>query len=97
MNKFGVSVFPFLALLMVAVVLYPYHQQFGFLSGDRSDWGAFGDFFGGVLNPIFALFAFFAVLHSLRIQMKQIDQLSIDKKVKRYSLSLRTLMQDLIV
>ncbi|WP_285374235.1 hypothetical protein [Pseudomonas sp. lyk4-TYG-107] len=82
MERFSLKVFPFLALIIVGGILYPYHQHFGFLSGDKADWGAFGDFFGGVLNPLFALFAFFALLHSIRIQMKQIEQLSVDKQAE---------------
>lgn len=80
MEKISMRIYPFLALVMVGGVLYPYFKTFGFLSGDKSDWGAFGDFFGGTLNPLFALFAFLGVLHSLRIQMNQTEQLAVDKQ-----------------
>lgn len=80
MERISMRIYPFLALLIVAGVLYPYFKTFGFLSGDKSDWGAFGDFFGGTLNPLFALFAFLAVLHSLRIQMNQTKQFAVDKQ-----------------
>lgn len=80
MERISMRIYPFLALLIVAGVLYPYFKTFGFLSGEKSDWGAFGDFFGGTLNPLFALLAFLAVLHSLRIQMNQTEQLALDKR-----------------
>lgn len=39
---------------------------------DSGDWGTFGDFIGGILNPIFALFAFYWLTYSVRLQIKEL-------------------------
>lgn len=47
--------------------------QFSKLSTVESgDWGTFGDFIGGILNPIFALFAFYWLTYSVRLQIKEL-------------------------
>ena len=69
------------ALSFLAVIIALYLDMFGInRAHDQAIWGAFGDYFGGILNPIFALAAFFGVLWSLDLQMKQVRQLSIDKQ-----------------
>jgi hypothetical protein len=43
------------------------------MSGNKQGtWGQFGDYVGGVLNPVFALFAFLAVLYNSRLQQEQL-------------------------
>lgn len=37
-------------------------------------WGTVGDFFGGILNPIFALFAFYWLTYSVRLQVKELKE-----------------------
>ncbi|MEG8241300.1 hypothetical protein MKR66_16250 [Acinetobacter baumannii] len=37
-------------------------------------WGTVGDFFGGILNPIFALFAFYWLTYSVRLQIKELAE-----------------------
>lgn len=70
-----------IALFFISIVVAVYVNMFGVnRSADQAIWGAFGDYFGGILNPIFALFAFLGVLWSLDLQMKQVKQLSIDKQ-----------------
>jgi hypothetical protein len=66
----GISVIPgFLvgAALAYAVVLglYVAHFHAQPVSDDPADWGQFGDYFGGVLNPFVALLTFLAVLVTL--------------------------------
>jgi uncharacterized BrkB/YihY/UPF0761 family membrane protein len=40
-----------------------YVMQFGtHLANQQETWAQFGDYFGGLLNPIFALLAFFELL-----------------------------------
>lgn len=46
------------------------------LSASPSDWGAFGDFFGGFLNPIVALGAFLLLYRSVRIQQEELTKTS---------------------
>lgn len=70
-----------IALSFMAVVVAVYLDMYGINRVyDQAKWGAFGDYFGGILNPIFALFAFLGVLWSLDLQMKQVRQLALDKK-----------------
>lgn len=70
-----------IALSFMAAVVAVYIDMYGVSRVyDQAKWGAFGDYFGGILNPIFALFAFLGVLWSLDLQMKQVRQLASDKK-----------------
>ncbi|PWE40261.1 hypothetical protein [Pseudomonas prosekii] len=69
------------ALSFMATVVAVYLNMYGISRVyDQAKWGAFGDYFGGILNPIFAMFAFLGVLWSLDLQMKQVRQLALDKK-----------------
>ena len=69
------------AITAIVVIATTYIATFGVSrSLDQAVWGTFGDYFGGILNPIFALFAFFGALWSLNLQMKQVAQLGMDKK-----------------
>lgn len=60
------------ALLFIAVYgLFTY--WFGFkLPYDSQSWGHFGDYSGGVLNPIFGLLTLWAVLTALHIQSEEL-------------------------
>lgn len=42
------------------------------LSGNRSDWGTFGDFIGGTLGTYFGFLAFIGVLFTVLLQDKQL-------------------------
>jgi hypothetical protein len=44
------------------------------LSSSPEQWGQFGDFFGGTLNPIYALLAFMGVLITIHLQAKQLEE-----------------------
>lgn len=44
------------------------------LSDSLETWGTFGDFFGGILNPIFALFAFYWLTYSVRLQIEELKE-----------------------
>lgn len=56
-----------------ALGLYVYKFGFGFAS-KISDWGAVGDFFGGVLNPTFALLSLILIAYTLMQNKKALDQ-----------------------
>lgn len=69
------------AFCLIAVLIFMYINNFGVIRSDlQADWGAFGDYFGGILNPVFGLCAFLGVLWSLDIQIKQLKQISLDKQ-----------------
>lgn len=44
------------------------------LSLDSGKWGTFGDYFGGILNPVIAFFAFYWLTVSIKIQKKELSE-----------------------
>lgn len=63
-----------MAVLLVGLVLTLYFTHFdGEFSKSNDDWGTFGDFVGGTLNPILAFFSFVALLITLVMQSKQLE------------------------
>jgi hypothetical protein len=63
-------------ILPISVATYVYYDHFHGtlrygLSGNQSDWGTFGDFVGGMTNPIYAFFAFVGVSFTLILQRDQ--------------------------
>ena len=61
-------------LYLTATVLSLYLWKFnGLAFGDTADvWGQMGDYFGGMLNPIFAFASFMALLYTIRIQSEEL-------------------------
>lgn len=43
------------------------------LSSNKGEWGTFGDYVGGVLNPLFSFAALVALLRTIELQEKQIS------------------------
>jgi CHASE3 domain sensor protein len=44
------------------------------LSVKSGDWGTFGDFVGGILNPVIAFFAFYWLTKSVHYQKKELSE-----------------------
>lgn len=44
------------------------------LSASNSDWGTFGDYIGGTLNPVIAGFAFYWIIQSYRLQKEELSE-----------------------
>lgn len=44
------------------------------LSTHTGDWGAFGDFVGGLVNPLVAFFAFYWLTKSVLIQKEELSE-----------------------
>lgn len=61
-----------IALLIVTIGFYFFNFNNGF-STERSDWGTFGDFVGGTLNPLFAFLSLFAIIYTIRIQTEELE------------------------
>lgn len=62
---------------IAACLIGAYLIYFGLILGqnpatDSDKWGAFGDFIGGVLNPIVAFAAFFWLTESVKIQKQEL-------------------------
>jgi hypothetical protein len=43
------------------------------MSNDNSQWGTFGDFMGGTLNPLFFLLSLFAIIYTIKIQTEELE------------------------
>jgi uncharacterized membrane protein len=68
-SRIALAVVAILALMLVAGVAIAFALHFaGRPLGDVDSWGQFGDYFGGLLNPLFAMLAFLAVLYSIALQ-----------------------------
>jgi len=58
------------ALFVILCVAGMYVSVFStYILNDQEKWGQFGDYFGGVLNPVLSFFAFIALLVTLRMQL----------------------------
>ena len=61
------------ALFASVAVFAGYATVFsGGLSSSNADWGAFGDFFGGLLGPFFAILSMFLIAFSIRLTMQSV-------------------------
>lgn len=62
-----------IALFFVLAVFIAYLRMFnGDLSEDHAKWGTFGDFVGGILNPILAFLSFIALLFTIALQSRDL-------------------------
>lgn len=75
MIRFGGGIVALLVFVAVAfgVTVYVYRAQFdGPVSEAPAAWAQFGDYFGGVLNPIVGLAALGALLWTLKLQREEL-------------------------
>lgn len=64
-----------LAIFLFILVLGFYFSKFNLrLSSVNGDWGTFGDFLGGTLNPIFSLMSLIALLYTIALQTDEMAQ-----------------------
>jgi hypothetical protein len=64
-------------MLLIAGVALRYISIFSSrISASQETWGQFGDYFGGVLNPILSFFAFCALLYTVNLQLKASSEAS---------------------
>ncbi|PHS73195.1 MAG: hypothetical protein COB22_02725 [Cycloclasticus sp.] len=73
--------------LGVAVVIFIYMYQFlfnkGYVLGGTAAFGAFGDYIGGILNPILGFATVILLIYSIRIQMKELRESTIALKASQ--------------
>lgn len=69
-QKLLIIAFLFVAILIIMVALFYVKAFTTQLSGSQEVWGQFGDYFGGVLNPLLSFFAFSALLYTVFLQVK---------------------------
>ena len=69
-------------VIFLSTVAFYVYQFGGSLSACHSRWGEFGDYTGGVLNPIFALFALVVLLRTVQLQT---DELRLSNRELQHS------------
>ena len=70
-----ISVLVLVLIYFVYKVLSLYFNNFqGDFSTQNADWGTFGDYVGGVLNPVFGLLSFSALLLTIHLQGKELKE-----------------------
>ena len=63
----------FAILLFIALIVFYFINVYNLDTTKKADWGTFGDFVGGTLNPIFALFSLFAIIYTIKIQTQELE------------------------
>jgi len=77
MNTRPVKIAAIVSAVLVLAIVGLYALNFGPRVSNATDsWGQFGDFFGGTLNPIFAMLAFLALLWSIALQAAEFERAS---------------------
>ncbi|WP_323665891.1 putative phage abortive infection protein [Aliarcobacter butzleri] len=61
-----------IVIFIILVITY-FIFIFNLSDEQKGNWGTFGDFIGGTLNPIFALFSLFAIIYTIKIQTKELE------------------------
>lgn len=57
---------------VVCALMFYFYQFHGSLAEKQESWGQFGDYLGGVLNPIFGFLSFIALLSTLALQSREL-------------------------
>ena len=81
-----------IALVLVAIVYLSFFINFSYhlnykISNDSTQWGQFGDYVGGLLNPVLSFISMVLLIQSLNIQTqtneKTIEELKLTKKIEK--------------
>lgn len=68
-----------IASTVVACVFFVYFLKFhGALSTSNTDWGVFGDFVGGTLNPVLSFLGLIALLLTIVLQSKELESTRVE-------------------
>jgi len=63
------------ALLVAVMLIVSFVSTFGVSPSDAQEsWGQFGDFVGGILNPLFSVIGLLALLHTIVLQSKELSK-----------------------
>ena len=75
--EFLIAAFAGLCLIVLLLVLYfGYGAAWAEIAGAPVDFAEFGAFFGGVLTPLLLWITLFLILHSLRVQKRELLKLA---------------------
>ncbi len=73
--KFWLVFMGVISFVFMTTLVGLYFHEFGFeVEKDRANWGALGDFFGGITSPIFGLISFIIVGISLFFQSRELSE-----------------------
>lgn len=77
-KEFSFNPYIIFAIFMFIIVISAYIWNFNEykISKKPGDWGTFGDFIGGTLNPTLAFLSFLALLQTIKIQSKELAKSS---------------------
>lgn len=64
----------FLIILSVFVILGAYFITWGKLPSQQAEWGTFGDFFGGISNPVFSLVNVLLLIVNMKVISDQFEE-----------------------
>ena len=67
--------------------LYLYQFGAGGLSTKRDEWGQFGDYIGGTLNPLFTLLTFIGILVTIVLQARELHYSTIELRTSSEALN----------
>lgn len=73
-NNLNTKWFVIVLCLIALTILGFYFANFhGGLSSDNDVWGTFGDYVGGILNPLIAAFAFYLIARTYELQKIELE------------------------
>ncbi|EOE6055759.1 hypothetical protein ACKJ8N_003564 [Vibrio cholerae] len=67
-SKYAPAIVSITILLLLIIYFSNFHNGFG----DQATFGAFGDFVGGILNPILSFITILLLIYSLRFQLQEL-------------------------
>lgn len=85
-TKVVIAVLLIIGFFIVGFYFLHFHSGF---SKDNGVWGTFGDYVGGILNPIIAAFAFYLIAKTYELQQKELKELT-DAQKKQITLAALT-------
>lgn len=68
-TKKVITIIGFIVFVVVVFYFANFHNG---LSKTNADWGAFGDYVGGILNPVIAAFAFYLIAKTYELQKREL-------------------------
>ena len=73
-SKKAIAITLFIVFSAVLLAFYTYNSTFAWFKppANRGEWGAMGDFFGGILNPVLTFFTMIFLIYSLVLQQREI-------------------------
>ncbi|HDS1682132.1 TPA: hypothetical protein QEM39_003708 [Pseudomonas putida] len=71
-SDFNLSMLASASVAIVVVLIFYVFNFFGSLSSSKETWGQFGDYVGGLLNPLLSFLALIAVVRGLRYQSEEL-------------------------